>query len=166
MTETTTAPILPHRHLTTMTLNVGAAQSTMIGDTPEGRRVIAPVLGGAFSGDRLSGDVAPGGHDWVRYRPDGALIIDVRLVLNTHDGAAIYLRYEGRFLTGESPAKGQALKDEDYSLTIVAKMETGAPAYRWVNDLIIVGVGRQSGYDPTYTLFDVGRPPVWHPPIS
>ncbi|MBL6754568.1 MAG: DUF3237 family protein, partial [Pseudomonadales bacterium] len=49
--------------------------------------------GGAFSGERLSGSVAPGGADWVVLRDDGTLLIDVRLTLLTDDGAVIYLSY-------------------------------------------------------------------------
>ena len=69
-----------------------------IGQTPAGMRRIAPVTGGHFTGDRLNGTVLPGGNDWVINRHDGVMVIDVRLTLQTDDGALVYLTYQGRFL--------------------------------------------------------------------
>ena len=67
-----------------------------LGDTPCGRRRIAAVTGGSFEGERLRGTVlgAPGG-DWLLLRPDGVLVLDVRIVLKTDDGALIYMAYRG-----------------------------------------------------------------------
>ena len=77
---------LPHRHLTTLTLDVDFARITAVGTTPAGFRGIAPVSGGRFAGERVTGRVLPG-HDWFVTRADGALAIDVRLTLETDDGA-------------------------------------------------------------------------------
>ena len=81
---------LTYKHLRTLRLDVDSRNSVQIGTTPEGRRTIAPVSGGIFEGDRLSGEVLPGGADWVRFRSDGTMMIDVRLTLQTVDGASIY----------------------------------------------------------------------------
>ena len=91
-------PILDHSFLMTLEMDVAAAQSRQIGQTADGRRVIAPIIGGSFEGPRLRGTVLPGGADWVRIRPDGAMSIDVRLTLETDDGVPIYVTYQGRLL--------------------------------------------------------------------
>jgi hypothetical protein len=60
-------------------------------------------------------------------------LIDVRLTLLTDDGAVIYLSYEGRFM-GASDA--------------MAKLAQGAT--------LAVGLGQQTGFNPTYTIFEIG----------
>ena len=150
---------MPHRHLTTLTLTVDFAAVVPIGAGPAGHRGIAPVTGGTFAGERLSGTVAPG-HDWFVTRADGVLVIDVRLTLTTHDGATIYLTYQGRMVgKGDAMArfrKGEQLAPDDYSLTIIARFECGDPRYVWLNDAIVVGIGEQGRGGPVYTLFEVG----------
>ena len=66
-----------------------------IGATPNGNRRIGLVAGGTFEGARLKGTVLPGGADWIILRPDGATTLDVRLVLETADGATIGMTYRG-----------------------------------------------------------------------
>ena len=150
---------LAHRHLTTLTLAVDFAAVVRIGATAAGHRGIAPVTGGSFAGERLNGSVRPG-HDWFVARSDGVLVIDVRLTLDTHDGAAIYLTYQGR-MTGTNEAMlrfrgGQEMAAGSYSLAIVARFECGEARYGWLNDAIVVGTGAQTPRGPIYTLFEVG----------
>lgn len=150
---------LPHRQLTTLTLGVDFANITAIGATRAGHRGIAPVTGGTFVGKRLSGQVRPG-HDWFVTTADGTLLIDVRLVLETDDGAVIYLAYAGS-MTGSADAMarfraGQQLAAGEYRLQITAKAECGDPRYAWLNNALIVGVGEQTLDGPIYHLFEVG----------
>ena len=151
---------LVHAPLTTLSLTVDFAAMRMIGQTPAGLRRIAPVTGGTFVGERLSGTVLPGGADWVINRPDGVMVIDVRLALETADRAPIYLTYQSRFLAEPEAmqrfAKGALLDPAEYSLAIVARMECGAPHYGWLNNAIIVGTGEQTAVGPVYSLFTVG----------
>ena len=151
---------LPHRHLTTLTLAVDYAGVVPIGANRSGHRGIAPVTGGSFTGERLSGTVRPGS-DWFVTAADGTLIIDVRLTLDTADGATVYCRYEGRMI-GRGDAmvrfhKGERLVADDYALTTVARFECGDERYCWLEDTIAVGVGEQGSGGPVYTLFEVGR---------
>ena len=71
------------------------APPIIIPATPEGDRVIIYVTGGKFSGPRLKGEVLPGGGDWFLVRPDGIGTLDVRIVLKTEDGEAVYMIYRG-----------------------------------------------------------------------
>src|SRR3978361_2510905 len=80
-------------HLFTMKLAVSGLQP--IGETPSGTRRVGLVAGGTFEGARLRGTVLPGGADWIIGRPDGVTTLDVRIVLQTDDGAAIGLTYKG-----------------------------------------------------------------------
>jgi Protein of unknown function (DUF3237) len=42
--------------------------------------------------------VLPGGGDWALFRPDGAMALDVRLTLRTHDNALVHTTYHGRWV--------------------------------------------------------------------
>lgn len=151
---------LQHRHLITMTLTVDFAGMISIGQTPAGLRRIAPVTGGHFTGERLSGRVLPGGNDWVVNRKDGVMVIDVRLTLQTDDGAFIYLTYQGRFLADADAmarfARGESLDASEYSLAISAKLECGDARYAWLNNVIAVGTGERTASGPIYSIFEIG----------
>lgn len=152
--------ILQHQHLITITLTVDFAGMVSIGQTPAGLRRIAPVTGGHFIGERLNGKVLPGGNDWVVNREDGVMVIDVRLTLQTDDGALVYLNYQGRFLAAPEAmarfAKGALLNPDEYSLAIVAKFECGDTRYNWLNNVIAVGTGEQTAAGPVYSIFEIG----------
>lgn len=151
---------LQHRHLITLTLTVDFAGMVHIGQTPAGLRRIAPVTGGSFVGERLNGEVLPGGNDWLINRADGVMAIDVRLTLKTDYGARIYLSYQGRFLAApdamERFAKGIPLDPSEYSLAMVARFECGDPRYDWLNNLVAVGTGERTPTGPIYTIFEIG----------
>jgi hypothetical protein len=63
-----------------------------------GRRTLFGSAGGTFHRPRLHGGVLPGGGDWALIRPDGAMTLDVRLTLRTHDGALVHMTYGGRWV--------------------------------------------------------------------
>lgn len=149
---------LAHKHLITLTLEVDFRAMLAIGRTPAGLRRIAPVTGGHFVGDRLSGKVLPGA-DWVINRPDGVMVIDVRLALQTTDDALIYLTYQGRFLAEPDAmdrfAKGALLDRSEYSLVVVARFECGDERFGWLNNVIAVGRGAQTLSGPEYSIFEI-----------
>ena len=148
---------LPGRHLCEISLKVDPANALDIGKLPIGRRQIVPILGGTFSGDSLQGTVLPGGADWVLYRPNGEMQIDVRIVLETDDKSLIYMNYAGVLHTARENLKrlsqGDSLTPEEYTLATAVVLESGAEAYRWLNDQRIVGRGRLDGINPTYDLY-------------
>ncbi len=69
-----------------------------IGEGPLGRRVLFGAAGGSFAGPRLSGTVLAGGGDWALFRADRAMTLDVRLTLQTDDGALVQMTYGGRWI--------------------------------------------------------------------
>jgi hypothetical protein len=147
-------------HLVTLRLDVDFRGMQRIGETIAGRRRVAPILGGRFEGERLNGEVLAGGADWVLNRPDGHMAIDVRITLKAGDGALIYCAYTGLF-RARTPElmkafdRGERLADDDYVLRTLAKLECGAEPYRWVNDVLAVGVGRQTAEGPVYDVFEI-----------
>ena len=132
----------------------------MVEATPYGLRKIVPVLGGTFTGERLNGVILPtGGHDWAMIRADGALVLDVRLVLETDDGAHILMTYRG-IRTGPPEvlariASGEHVDPAEYYFRIVPFFETGSERYEWLNRIVCVGFGDRVKAGPRYTVHEV-----------
>jgi len=146
------------RHL--FTLRVEVARIDDLGQTPFGRRRIATVSGGSFSGDRLQGLVEPSpGGDWLLVRSDGVLMLDVRLTLRTDDGARIYMHYTGMrhgpAEVIESLNRGEAVDPASYYFRSTKVFETAAPAYLWLNRLLAVGIGRREASGPIYEVHEI-----------
>ena len=121
---------LPADFLYSVHLDVGA--TTFLTGGPMGTRVIAPVTGGTFKGPRIEGTVGPApGGDWVTVRADGSMLLDVRLLMTTTDGAVIYVTYVGllRNVDGEMQARAAPL------------FETGDERYTWLNQIQGVAIG-------------------------
>jgi hypothetical protein len=145
--------------LFTIQIDVDAAQ--LVGTVPQGytRRMMC-VKGGRFEGERLSGEVLPGGADAVIERPDGGLHLDVRLVLRTDRGELVYMTYNGR-RNGPSPEIMQRIvkrepipRGSDY-FRVVVQFETGAPRLLWLNDKVFVGTGAREPNGPMYDIWEV-----------
>jgi hypothetical protein len=151
MAEIRTRPLL------TMALQVGGMQA--IGPAPGGDRRIGVVSGGSFTGERLNGTVLEGGSDWIISRPDGSLLLDVRLVLKTDDGALIGLTYRGlRHGPAEIMAKvarGEEVDPASYYFRTAVLFETSATKYDWLNRIIGIGTGRRTATGPVYEVFEL-----------
>jgi hypothetical protein len=128
--------------------------------TPAGGRKIVTVNGGSFAGDRLRGCILTGGAaDWALTRNDGSLVLDVRLTLETDDGARIFMTYRGvRHGPPEVLARlgrGEKVDPAAYYFRIVPAFETGAPGYAWLNNIVAVGIGERLAAGPRYTIFEI-----------
>src|SRR5262245_58291343 len=87
-----------------MTLRLNTAPVQDIGAAPRGTPVTFPITSGSFEGERLRGRVLPGGDDWTVKRPDGVVELDLRVTLQTDDGAYIHMSFEGIRDDGATPA--------------------------------------------------------------
>jgi hypothetical protein len=136
-----------------------SSRMQVIGATPGYFRRVGAVFGGVFEGDRLSGEVMDSGNDWQTVRGDGAITLDVRLVLKTDDNAMIGMIYRGiRHGPPEVMARidrGEAVDPTSYYFRISASFETSAPKYDWLNRLLAVGVGHRMADGPIYSLFEL-----------
>lgn len=119
-----------------------------IGEGPFGRRILFGAAGGTFEGPELRGEVVPGGGDWALFRADGAMILDVRLTLRTHDDALVHMTYGGRWITPHElkadmsdPVRKYQVDPSRYYFRTNPLFETGAPQYAWLNDIVCVGSG-------------------------
>ena len=131
----------------------------VIGGTPGAFRRVGVVPGGNFEGERLSGKVLPGGNDWQTVRADGSTLLEVRLVLETSDGATIGMTYKG---IRHGPAeviervnRGEDIDPSGYYFRTNPVFETAAPALGWLNAIISVGIGYRTPSAVIYSLFEI-----------
>jgi hypothetical protein len=131
----------------------------VVGAAPGAFRRVAAVSGGRFEGERLSGTVLEGGSDWQTVRSDGAVTLDVRLMLKTTDGALIGMTYQG---LRHGPAdvlarldKGEAIEPASYYFRTTPTFETAAPAYDWLNRVLAIGIGHRFADGPVYNIFEL-----------
>src|SRR5262245_10225886 len=145
------------RLLMTLQVVVGGAQR--IGAVPHGTRVTAPIASGHFEGPRLRGNVLPGGGDWTLLRGDGVLELDLRITLETDDGALIHMTSFG--LRHGSPdamaalARGERVDPAAYYFRTTPRFETAHPKYAFLNRLVAVSTGDRRPEGPIYTIDEV-----------
>lgn len=129
----------------------------VVGQTPLGMRQIFYVTGGAFEGPRIRGEVLPGGGDWALIRPDGALQLDVRATVRTHDGALVYAAYSGLIVASQEVYgrifAGEDVYVDEYYFYIAPMFQTGDSRYDWLNRTVAVGKGKVIPRGVEYRVF-------------
>lgn len=145
-------------HLFTITIKL---QPTIeMADTPAGKRRIFSVSGGEFVGDRIRGTIMPViGSDLALVRADGAVQLDVRMLLKTDDGELVLMTYRGvRHASDEVNARiarREQVSASDYYLRTAPFFETSSPKYSWINKIVAVGVGDRRADSVVYEVFEI-----------
>jgi hypothetical protein len=129
------------------TMVITMAAPIRLDGTPSGTRIIVEFEQVTWSGDRLR--ATSRGHtsgDWLTVGPDGTGSLDFRMLLETGDGALIYVHGVGRndavhFLQGAP---------NYFSMSF----ETGDDRYRWLNRIQAIAKGAL-GADPRHITFAV-----------
>jgi hypothetical protein len=140
-------------------MDIRLASPQILDATPLGDRRIVPITGGTFEGPRVKGVVLPGGGDWILQRSDRALLLDVRLTLQTDDEALIYVTYRGvrhgpREVI-ERLNRGEPVDPATYYFRITPYFQTGSETYGWLNRIVSVGIGERRAAAVRYTVYEV-----------
>ena len=109
-----------------------------------GHTRIAPVTGGTFSGPRISGTVHNGGADWIT-QVSGHSSLDVRITLETDDGAIIYMTYKGMVVPSDSGLYWR----------VTPSFTTSSEEYDWLNHRVFVGKSKQVEGKVAYDIFEI-----------
>jgi len=142
-----------------MTLQVVVPPPQKVGAVPHGTRVVAPITSGTFESPRLRGKVLPGGGDWLLLRSDAVLELDLRITLETDDGALIYMTSSG--LRHGPPevlaalARGESVDSSKYYFRTAARFETSAAPYAFLNRLIAISSGDRRADGPIYRIEEI-----------
>jgi hypothetical protein len=146
-----------------MDLTMFTHPPVIVGECPAGRRINGYLKGGHFKGvDKLQGEVLPFGGDWLLIRADGGRALDVRATLKCNDGGVINLAYGGRWLA--EPGHADRVFDRErshladpttYSIRVAMTAETGASNLAWLNDALLIGLGRRIEGGVKYAVHQV-----------
>lgn len=140
MTDAVVPQLIPIGHLIAQ-----VAAPIDVGEGPHGRRRVIPILGGTFSGERLSGRVLGGANDYQIIRRDGVLELQARYVIETASGALIYVENNGMrdgppaLLAAQ--ARGELVDASQIYFRAVPRFETAAPEYQWLTRRIFLSSG-------------------------
>jgi hypothetical protein len=124
------------------TMHATLAPPVIIPDGPAGTRVLVSVTGGTVVGPRVNGTLLAAGGDWVTIRGDGTAQLDVRVTVNTDDGAAIYVSYQG-------------ILGKDRVARVAPMFQAGHENYTWLNSIQAVAIGKPGSNDVTYDVYAV-----------
>ena len=90
---------------------------------------------------------------------DGSVQLDVRLTLETDDGALIYMTYRGvRNSTpevAERLARGDSVDPDEYYFRTSPFFETSSEKYAWLNNIVSVAVGERLAAGVKYRVFEI-----------
>jgi hypothetical protein len=116
----------------------------VLGGVPAGTFVVAELESVRFEGERLQASGKGSANaDWVTISPDGTAVIDVKILLESDDGALIFVSYTGRL----DLATGTAYAAPTF--------QTGDERYSWLNGMLALGKGKTDQQTLTYELHEV-----------
>ena len=128
------------------TMTAVLAQPFVLSDTPVGSRWIFEVEDATVEGERIRGKLkGRAAADWLVVGPDGTGTLDVRALVETDDGALVFVQYHGRVDVGGGGGVTYA----------TPRFETGDERYRWLNKIQAVGKGILDGNTLTYELYEL-----------
>jgi Protein of unknown function (DUF3237) len=128
--------------------------------SPRGTRQYWEMSEGTLTGSGVNASIAMPGGDWYTASPDGFGRPDVRVQLQTEDGAVILMHYTG--LVEQTEAFVTAAGDDkptdwdDQYMRFHVWFDTGDERYRWLNESLFVARGHILGTtDLEYEIYRV-----------
>lgn len=120
------------------------------------RKRLIPISGGVFKGERMKGEVLPGGGDWQDVAPDGSANILARYSLRTHDGTIIGVSNPG--LRNGPPAvlkklaAGEPVDPSQYYFRTAPTFTVQDGPYDWLRKSLFIcsGVRRANDVEIVY----------------
>lgn len=164
MNESALAAMLPREMKTLQyrplfVFQIEVRPPAIIGATPGYDRRIGEIVGGSFEGERLRGRILSGGSDWQSLRRDGAITLDVRIVMQTDDGELIGMTYRGMRHGPKEVmdriARGEKVSPTEYYLRATPYYETASQKYDWLNRIVSVAYGHRLGGGAIYQVFEI-----------
>lgn len=111
-----------------------------------GNRMIFELEGGHLEGERIRAKLAGAANaDWLTTDANGIGNVDVRFLLETDDGALVFVQYLGKINFNTPGAAVYA----------APRFETADERYLWLNGIQAVGKGVFDGTALTYELYEL-----------
>ncbi|MBV8952058.1 MAG: DUF3237 domain-containing protein [Actinobacteria bacterium] len=133
----------------TLTIETDPEGLFVLGTTSAGRRIIQEFRSVRLDGGRVRGTmIGKSGADWLAIDADNNVTIDIKVLLETDDGARVFVTLDGRAYwpqLGAGPI---------YS---TVRFESGDERYQWVNRLRLVSKGNVTeGRAVAHEIFELG----------
>jgi hypothetical protein len=129
------------------TMTATFADTFVLEGTPAGGRYFFEVGTMTIDGERVQASLkGRAAADWLTVGPDQTGTLAVRALCETHDGALLYVQYNGRV----DLAAGTAAP-----IYATPRFETGDDRYRWLNKIQAVGKGALDGSTLVYELYEL-----------
>jgi hypothetical protein len=128
------------------TMRVTMGSSTFMANVPSGTRLVIDFADVIVEGERLSARKAPGSPagDWLILGPGDVATLDIRVLLQTNDGASILMHGLGR--------TDSARFSSGAPCWFTPLFETNDPRYAWLNKVQGVARGVAAGKVVTFEL--------------
>lgn len=141
------------------TFDAQLGEPITVGETAHGTRMIVEVVGGTLVGPNLRATLLPPSADWLLVRRDDVGELDVRVTLQTEDGALLYMTYRG-YLTRVFEllprwAAGEAIPRDEHYFVATPYFETGAEQYDWLQQMVTVGIGSLVSGGVSYEIYAI-----------
>ena len=139
------APTLEHA----FTISLELTGLRWVTPSPMGaKRGAVYVASGTIAGPRLSGKVVPmSGGDFPLVRPDGVIVFDARYLLETDDGAIIYMQNRGYRWGSESVMerlrRNEAVASHEYYMRVVPKFDAPEGPHEWLGRHVFIGTAEK-----------------------
>jgi hypothetical protein len=149
MWESRVVPTLESRHFASLKIRTDPDGLYMLGTTSAGKRIIQELLEVELTGERVNGNmIGNSGADWLAVAGDGEVTLDIRVLIETDDGARVFLHLDGRANWAEQLGRG--------AIFSVVRFESGDERYAFVNGLRLVSKGAVGdGGAVTHEIFEL-----------
>jgi hypothetical protein len=125
-------------------MTIGLKEPMVLPGTPTGTFIVAELATVRFEGERLKANAKGAANaDWLNIGADGTAAVEVRVLLETDDGALVYVQYTGRFTLATQTAYAAPL------------FLTGDERYAWLNGIQAVAKGQTDGQTLVYDIHEV-----------
>ncbi|MFV9636327.1 DUF3237 domain-containing protein [Mycobacterium neumannii] len=147
---------LPVEHLFDMTVELLPAQPV---PTTTGMRMTFVAAGGAIAGPALTGEVLPGGGDWLLVGEDGVGRVDVRVTLRSDDGVLIHFESAGIIKVpadgAQRLAAGEVLPFRETYVRTTPRLATADERYSRLGEVVTVAYNILSPNRVDYRVYQV-----------
>ncbi|MCI8646939.1 MAG: DUF3237 domain-containing protein [Firmicutes bacterium] len=113
-----------------------------LGEIGSGYQEIVAITGGSFEGV-INGQIMNLGADWGLLYNETVNELNTRYLLKTDDGAFISVECGGKLIMSMEDMMredGTQTGDADYYFRQTVKLTAGAEQYRWLNEIVAIGV--------------------------
>jgi uncharacterized protein DUF3237 len=128
--------------------------------TPSGLRVTYIIERGTVTGERLRGEVLPGGGDWLLFGSDGIGRLDVRATLRVGGGELVHLAATGVSVVSDEAkarlAAGERVAAREMFIRSQPRFEADPNGpHAWLNAIATVALNHFAPGRVDYRVFEV-----------